>query len=79
MPSYSTYVGCIATVDLSGRFMATRARRFDGISRTVYRRFVRLPHSVTFIAASIREIAFRHTIVGRGVARLSLWWEWNDT
>lgn len=43
--------------------MATRARRFDGISRTVYRQ---LPHSVTFIAASIREIAFRHTIVGPG-------------
>lgn len=49
-----------------------REHRFDGISRTVYHRFARLPHSVTFIAVSIRGLAFRHTIVGRGTARLSV-------
>jgi len=43
-----------------------RQHRFNGISRTVYRRFARLPHSITFIAVSIRELAFRHTIIGRG-------------
>lgn len=46
-------------------------RHFDGISRAVYRRFARLPHSVTFIAVSIRGPSLRHAIVLRcGAVRL---------